>query len=235
MPDTPPTPRPRARRSGPKPSDPTGKQSTTESTDTTDNSGTGGKRGGGPAAAANRPPRSGSLEAKLGELFGSFSLIFAASGDQYCAEIVALRSPALAQSWAELARQNASVKRVLESLVEGSAWGGVIFSTLGIAIPIAKHHGLYRGPDPFSLVLPGPPPPNPSPQPGRRGTGENGTAFHWSRNAHGEPTPRVIVPDPPSNHGSSDDGEPPAPIYLEGAPPGVVTVAASAAQHNGAR
>lgn len=238
MADTPPTPRPRGRarktadaEPGPKPSNPTG------ATDTTDTRGNGGNGGGAPGptprAASTPRPRSNSLEAKLGEFFGSFSLVFAATGDQYCAEIIAARAPALASSWAELAKQNASVRRVLESLMEGSAWGAVILSTLGVAVPIAKHHGLYNGPDPFSAILPGPPAP-----PVNGGTNGNGGArmSTWGARATNGDTPqRVIIPDPPMPYRDVPNPPTPAPIYQEGSPPGVVTVAAGSAQHTGAR
>jgi hypothetical protein len=236
--DTPPVPRPRtARARG---------GDNTDATDTTGSRGNGGN-GGADAGSTPRPPRgaappprarAGSLESKLGELFGSFSLVFAATGDQYCAEIVAQRSPALAAAWADLAKQNASVKRVLEGLVEGSAWGAVIFSTLGITIPIAKHHGLYNGPDPFALILPGPTPPEGGHTKGgdNGGTGVNRGGMRWSKGKDGEPP----APRKPNNNGNdtnngAGDSADEIPTYLEGAPPGVVTVAASGAQHNGAR
>lgn len=172
-----------------------------------------------PAAGGPRAPRAGQLETKLGEFFGAFSLIFAATGDDYCAWIIAERSPQLASAWAELAKQNPAVKRVLEGLVEGSAWGGVILSTLSIALPIAKHHGVWRGPDPFAFIMPGPPP-DVAPKGDNNGNSGNG-GFAWSK-ADNAPAPQR----------SSDDDE-----YMStmpGAPPGVVTVASTTAAHPGA-
>lgn len=103
--------------------------------------------------AQPRPPRKGSLEARLGELIGGFALPFAAMGDMHCAGVIAQRGPALAGAWAELAQQNAAVKRVLERMLSGGAWGGVIVSTLAIAVPMAQHHGIYDGPDPFAMFF----------------------------------------------------------------------------------
>lgn len=157
------------------------------------------------------------------------SLAFAAAGDLYCAELWAARSDMLASSWYELSKQNASVRRVLEQLVEGSAWGGVIMSTLAITLPIAKHHGIYRGPDPFAMFLPGPTAP-PS-APGKAAGAGQGRPMTWSRDPQAGPVPASM----PTPTRGDDDTDTPAPIYLDGAPPGVVTVAASPAQHTGAR
>lgn len=243
MPDAPPRPRaPRAPRA-PKAS------AATDAPDATlpsqaaaqaseDNGGNGGNGGAprdpgpaaGPAAKA-RAIRTPVLEAKLQQFFAMPALAFGAAGDLYCAELWAARSDMLASSWYELSKQNTSVKRVLEQLVEGSAWGGVIMSTLAITLPIAKHHGIYRGPDPFALILPGPSAPPATP--GQAAGARQERPMTWSRDPQAGPVPASM---PTPTRGGDDTGStPPAPIYLEGAPPGVVTVAASPAQHNGAR
>lgn len=238
MADAPPRPRaPRAPRA-PRVAD-------TGTTDTTDTGGNGGNGGtpppppprvaSGPAAGAKpRTTRTPALEAKLQQFCAMPALAFAAAGDQYCAEVWSARSDMLAASWYELSKQNAGVRRVLEQLVEGSAWGGVVMSTLAISLPIAKHHGLYRGPDPFANFLPGPPAP-PTPH-GDGRTGGPAGGMQWTRDPAGGPVgASVPTPSSASSTRGDDDATPPAPIYLEGAPPGVVTVAASPAQHNGAR
>lgn len=197
-----------------------------------DTGGIGGTGGGGAGAAPKtRPTRTPALEAKLQQMFAMPALAFSAAGDQYCAEVWNARAPMVASAWFELSKQNPAVKRILEQLVEGSAWGGVVMSTLALALPIAKHHGVYRGPDPFAAFLPGPqapPPPTGSP-------GGPGRVTTWSKDPSG-PIPAPFMKSngqPDSTAPASGDDAPPT--YLEGAPPGVVTVAASNAHHNGAR
>lgn len=203
-----------------------------------DTGGIGGNGGvGAGATTRTRTTRTPALEAKLQQMFAMPALAFAAAGDQYCAEVWAARSDMMASSWFELSKQNAGVKRVLESLVEGSAWGGVIMSTLACCLPIAKHHGLYRGPDPFAALLPGPKAPPPPPSGGAQGPGSAGVT--WSKDPSG-PVPAPFMRDNATNNGGgaaqpSAGDEPDIPVYVQGAPPGVVTVAASNAGHVGAR
>lgn len=82
------------------------------------------------------------MERKLEDFFTYFSLPFAAVGDIYCAEVIAAGAPQLAEAWAALAKENANVKRVLDKMMQGGAWGGVVVSTAAVVIPIAGHHGL---------------------------------------------------------------------------------------------
>jgi hypothetical protein len=180
-----------------------------------------------PSAGGSRAPRTGQLETKLGEFFGAFSLVFAAAGDDYCAWVVASRSPQLASAWADLAKQNPAVKRVLEGLVEGSAWGGVIISSLAIALPIAKHHGLWRGPDPFSMLMPAPPEVAAKMNGNNNGNGNGGkpASYAWTKASGDAPAPQPTPSDDDSDYMSS----------MPGAPPGVVTVASTTAAHPGAR
>lgn len=169
------------------------------------------------------------LQAKLEQFFAIPAMAFAAGGDHYSAELLAKRGPMVAEAWYELSRENKSVKRILEGLVEGSAWGAVIFSTLSLVVPIAKHKGLYRGPDPFAFMgLP-----VPDAQPSTRSQ----RGMTWSKAPSGPaPSPFSGGFDPDENTPPGDDGSISGIVqYLDGAPPGVVTVAASAASHNGAR
>lgn len=167
-------------------------------------------------------PRAGSLEARLAEFLGICSFPFAAAGDQYSAQIVALRSPALATALADLAKENAAIKRVLERVLEGSAWGAVGLAAASIILPICQHHGMIPGSDPFAAILPSPAPPRPMAwSQGQPQQSPNGST-------HGAPAPGSE--GDPTVHEDGDDF-----TRVPGAPPGVVTVAATAAQHPGAR
>lgn len=95
-------------------------------------------------------PRAGSLEAKLLDLFGSVAFMVAATGDLYCAQIITSQAEDVARAWIKLANENAQVKKLLSRLVEGSAWGEAIVTTLVMALPIAAHHGLV----PAGMAMP---------------------------------------------------------------------------------
>lgn len=81
------------------------------------------------------------LQGKLERFFVSMALPFAAAGDMHCAAILAQRGPIVAEAWASLAAESPAVKKVLETLLKGGAWGAAISSTLAVIVPIAAHHG----------------------------------------------------------------------------------------------
>src|SRR5436190_14069388 len=160
------------------------------------------------ATPARKPP----LQRRLEEFFAAPAAVYAAVGHQYPAQIIAVRSPALAEDLYKLSQENPAVKRLLERLMEGGAWGGVVVSVASILLPILSYHGVDPLGDPFqgfmegpSLptrgpIVPPPPAPAPSASPGSNGGGRDDTGF----------TPGV---------GSG--------------PPGTVTVAGSNAAHVG--
>lgn len=97
-------------------------------------------------------PAKKQLEKKLGEFIGAIGVGVFTVVDQTDGIILVSRGDQLAHAWAELAEINPSVKAVLEKLVDGGAWGGVVFSTMAVAVPIAQNHGVAKGlPTPFSL------------------------------------------------------------------------------------
>lgn len=174
-----------------------------------DESADSGRRQAGAAAASSPPPRPTSggrtLQSRLEELLGGLALPYSAMGDDYAAQLIATRTPAIAEAWADLAKQNAAVKRVLERLVQGTAWGGVVLSSAGLAIPLLAHHNILPlVVDPFSGMYGG------APVIPRRGDKQQRMP-DWS----------PIVPPPPS----SDSGmTPPA---APDQPSGTFTVAGS--------
>jgi hypothetical protein len=107
-----------------------------------------------PPEGPKKTPQFKKLEDSLNEFLGLIPMTIAMTGDQELAVVVAARTPAMAEAWIDLAMRNNGVKRVLDKLVEGSAWGGVIISTTAVALPIAQRTGIYRGPDPFALMYP---------------------------------------------------------------------------------
>lgn len=107
-------------------------------------------------------PRQPSIEKQLEEFFGFIAVAIGATGDMYCAQVVATQAKPLADAWGELARKNDRVRAIIERMMEGSTWGGVVFATMVTVIPIAAHHGLYpKGmPMPFDFGIGPPPPPS---------------------------------------------------------------------------
>lgn len=111
-----------------------------------------------PKKRRGRPPGSKNqtsvkkIEDALNEYIAGIAMMFALANDQHCAAVVAQGGPRLAQAWAEVAKQNPAVYRVLERMMQGGAWGGVIISTLAIALPIMEHHNVLPAglPNPFA-------------------------------------------------------------------------------------
>ena len=82
------------------------------------------------------------MEPKLREFFGSLALIAAAAGDSYGAQVISLRTDDLAHSWAKLAEANPTIRRLLEALTSGGAYGEAIMVTGSVVIPILWRHGV---------------------------------------------------------------------------------------------
>lgn len=101
---------------------------------------------------ADAPPkRRYALEPKLNELFGGIALGAELVGDPFAAQVISKRSSDLAHAWAKLADANPAVKRILQGLTEGSAWGEVAMVSLSVAVPILWARGLV--PDEIGVPL----------------------------------------------------------------------------------
>lgn len=98
---------------------------------------------------ATLPELRESLEAAAGYAVLGFS----AKGDMHCAEVVMDGAPELIDSWIWLAEKHREVRRALEVLCGSGGYLALITSTLGIALPIMQHHGMYpeNAPTPRSL------------------------------------------------------------------------------------
>lgn len=208
--DTPPKTRKRAPRETSQESVPSGAPVTDSPLN---GPGTGTEGPGGTDAPQTPPPslsgrqggRKAPLQKRLEEFLATPALVYSFMGDQWAAELITTRTPAMAEAWYDLSTKNPAVKRVLERLLEGSAWGGVILSTMAVTLPLAQHHGLVPGADPFSALY------APISAP-------NGSA----------PRRGPIVPPPPGP--TQGAGAPPI-SGTDGSPPGVVTVRPGVNQH----
>lgn len=95
------------------------------------------------------------IENAMNEFFAAVSMGFQFAGDDVMAVIFASRGPKVAEAWAELARINPGVRKVIEKMLTGSAWSGVAISSLSIAMPVAERYGVFPDnlPNPFALSL----------------------------------------------------------------------------------
>lgn len=100
-----------------------------------------------PTAPLRRPP----FKKQIEDAFVTISVAVAATGDLHCATIIAANAEPMALAWADLAKVNPRVQAVIERMLTGSAWGGVIFATAACAIPIAVHHKML--PEKFPLPM----------------------------------------------------------------------------------
>lgn len=89
------------------------------------------------------------LEAAAGMLV----LAFMARNDEHCASAVLDGAPDLIDGWIWMAEKHPEVRRALEVLCGSGGYLAVITSTLGVALPIMQHHGMYPqgAPTPASL------------------------------------------------------------------------------------
>jgi len=85
--------------------------------------------------------------------------------DEFDGMVIRTYAPGMARAWAELARENEQVRRILNGLTYGGAYRGVLAASLPAILAIAAHHGA------FGLGQPKAPPP---PQPA-----EEYPAEHW--------------------------------------------------------
>lgn len=106
--------------------------------------------------------RPATLKKELENFFGGIAILVMATGDTYCADIIATQAEPLAIAWSDLAKKNDRVRAMIEMIVSGSAWGAVFATTAATIMPIAAHHGLYpKGfPMPFTFGVGPPPPPS---------------------------------------------------------------------------
>lgn len=110
-------------------------------------------RAGRPVGSTNKSAVKG-IEETLNDALGMAAMAVMASGNFEGAAIIGARGPKLAAAWAELARVNPNVRRVLEKMMKGGAWGSVVISTASIALPLAQTYNvLPQGvPNPFALT-----------------------------------------------------------------------------------
>ena len=94
---------------------------------------------GRPKGTANRGTVA-NIENTITEFLNGVALAFSFQGNDVCAVVFTHRGPKVAAAWAELARQNPNVRKTLERLMQGGAWGGVAISTISLLMPIGQYY-----------------------------------------------------------------------------------------------
>lgn len=61
--------------------------------------------------------------------------------DKYDGRVIEVHAEAMAKAWADLAAENAAVRKFLMGMTYGGAWRGVIAATMPVVLAIAQHHG----------------------------------------------------------------------------------------------
>jgi hypothetical protein len=93
-----------------------------------------------PESADRRPASIRKIQDGLVQLFTIAGLGTSMFVDDFDGQVIALNSERLARAWADLAAQSPAVRRALEALLTGSAWGSAIGTTAMVAIPIMVRH-----------------------------------------------------------------------------------------------
>lgn len=113
------------------------------------------------------------LQASLEELFAAPALLYAVAGDEWAVNHVTVNAPVMAEAWVKLAQESPPVKRFLDKITTGTAWGGVIVATGGFVLPLLAHHQMLPAPigavmgrggesEPRGPIVPPPPAPDDS-------------------------------------------------------------------------
>lgn len=72
--------------------------------------------------------------------------------DEFDGDVIHDKATIIAEAFVELSHHNPRVRKLLEQLVTGSAWGGVLMVVgTEVALPIAIHHGML--PEPINSVM----------------------------------------------------------------------------------
>ena len=91
------------------------------------------------------------FEVKLRELLVGISGTAALAGDQFVSAAIDSKRDELAYGYAKLAKENDSVKRVLEIMFTGSAWAEALIPTVGLVAVVGWHFGMV--PDQVGVPL----------------------------------------------------------------------------------
>jgi len=93
-----------------------------------------------PTEKKPRTPSRTSIQKKVEGSVAGIELMVRLAGDEHCADVIEGGTERFAVSLQNLADQNPKVRKAIERMLEGGAWGEVIFSGLAMVLPIVMHH-----------------------------------------------------------------------------------------------
>ncbi len=85
--------------------------------------------------------RASSLEKRLTEMYVSIGTMILVA-DPVCGLAVVQAAPDTAAALDTLAKENRAVKRALEKMLQGGAWGGVLMAHFPIVTTVLAHHNM---------------------------------------------------------------------------------------------
>lgn len=105
--------------------------------------GSGPRSGSAPRASSAPRSSGGAAKNKIREglegYTGLAAVGLAMSGDLWSSEIMGTVGPMWAETMADLAQQNAQLRKVLTALVEGGTWGAAVGTSVALVAPIIAH------------------------------------------------------------------------------------------------
>lgn len=107
----------------------------------------------GPGSTSTASGKPSKFHRELASFFALPALLFEMTGQKYPAYVWNIRITPHAYAWADLADKNPALKRKLQAMMEGGAYGALIISGLGVFVPILAYYGLYPNGmlNPFAL------------------------------------------------------------------------------------
>lgn len=97
----------------------------------------------GPGTTGTQSGKPSRFHRELAEVFSLPALGFEAKGDVFCAYVWTLRSEPFAYAVGDLAEKNQNLKRWLQRMIEGGAYGQVVFTGAALVVPILAYYGIY--------------------------------------------------------------------------------------------
>src|ERR1700729_2765545 len=97
----------------------------------------------GPGTTATASGKPTKFHRELAEFMSVPALLFELKGDHYVAYIYNKRITKHAYASADLADKNPALKRKLQALMEGGAYGQVVITGLAVIIAILAYYGVY--------------------------------------------------------------------------------------------
>lgn len=98
-----------------------------------------------PPLSGKRTPKWQKVEDQLAEMYGfaSFGLM---PVDPFAAQLIGVQAQSLAGAWVDLAQNSPPVARVIDKILAGGQWGGVIMSHAVLLLHILAHRDALPGP-----------------------------------------------------------------------------------------